>query len=267
MHPRVSVSQLCSNKWTLEQDLAFYAAEGITCAGIYLRKLAADVEGGVGKVRAAGLRVSSVPTPPGALLPSAGAAASPLELLRPAIDVAAALGGPCYFTAGRTRPRMSTDDAYAELVPLLKPVVAYARGRNVRLAIEHNSVPTRENGFIHTLADAVDLANDTGVDICLELQNCWLERKLDRLFRQNVERFVVVQVSDYTFGETMRLNRRVPGDGDMPLEWMLERLLDAGYKGIFELETLGPRIEEEGYPSAIRRGIDWLTTRLERWGA
>jgi sugar phosphate isomerase/epimerase len=76
-----------------------------------------------------------------------------------------------------------------------------------------------------------------------------------------------VQVSDYKVGEPLRLNRRVPGDGDMPLEWLIGQLLDAGYKGLFELETLGPQIEDEGYPSSIRRGVTWLSDRLANWGA
>jgi sugar phosphate isomerase/epimerase len=267
VHPRVSVSQVCTVKWTLEQDLAFYSAEGIKSAGIYLKKLSADIEGGVKKVRAAGLRVSSVPTQPGRLLPEASEKRSVLEMLKPGIDAAAALGGPCYFTAGTTPPRMSTDDAYAALVPLLAPSVSYAKSKGVRLAIEHNSQATRENGFVHTLADAVDLANDTGVEICLEFQNCWMEHHLKRLFKQNVARFVVAQVSDYKIGETLRFNRRVPGDGDMPLEWLLGLLLESGYQGLFELETLGPKIEEEGYAAAVRRGTDWLSERLVRWGA
>jgi len=265
MHPRVSVSQLCSQKWSLDQDLAFYAAENITSAGFYMAKLGGDLEGGIRKIRAAGLRVSSVPMKPAPLLD--GDTGSVLDKLRPVIDTAAALNGPCYFTSGRPPSALSTDEAYDALVPRLAPAVAYARSRAVRLCIEHNNAATRENGFIHSLADAVDLAKDTGVDICVELQNCWIERNLPRLFKQNVDRFAVVQVSDYRIGETTRFNRRVPGDGDIPLERLFGMLLEAGYTGLFELETLGTGIEEEGYPDTIRRGVAWVSEVLERLGA
>ena len=76
-----------------------------------------------------------------------------------------------------------------------------------------------------------------------------------------------MQVNDFKVGEPARLNRCVPGDGDMPVEWLLGELLDAGYAGLFELEVLGPRIEEEGYASAITRGLSWISERLDRWGA
>jgi sugar phosphate isomerase/epimerase len=161
---------------------------------------------------------------------------------------------------------MPTDDAYAALVSALEPVTAYAATKGVPLAIENNSTATRGNGFIHTLLDAAELSQDTGIGIVLELQNCWMERHLARLFREHVKRFALVQVSDFLVGEAAKLNRRVPGDGSMPIEWMLERLLDAGYGGLFEIEVLGPAIEEEGYASAISRSLDWLSERLHTWG-
>ena len=46
-------------------------------------------------------------------------------------------------------------------------------------------------------------------------------------------------------------DRRVPGDGDIPLARLLRILVDAGYAGAFELELVGPAIEDEGYESAI----------------
>jgi len=133
-------------------------------------------------------------------------------------------------------------------------------------ALEHNSVGTRDNGFVHSLADAIWLSKECGIDICLELQNCWVERDLKRMFRDHLGRISVVQFSDFKVGENLRYNRFVPGDGDIPLEWLLGTLLEVGYKGFFDLEFLGPRIEEEGYASAIRRGVDWLSERLARWG-
>ena len=267
MHPRVSVSQICSWNWSLDQDLAFYRAEGITTAGLLPMKYADDLENSVRKIRAAGLRVAVVSASAGQLVDPPPGAAPPLEVLRPALELAAGFGSPCYITTGRTPTRMPTDEAYAKLVPALAPLVAYARSKGVRLSLEANSGATRENGFIHTLADAIDLGRDTGIEICLELQNCWIERNLERQFRENVDRFVLVQVSDYKIGESTRMNRRVPGDGDIPLEWLMGRVLDAGYKGLFELELLGPKIEEEGYASSIRRSVDWMSECLVRLGA
>jgi sugar phosphate isomerase/epimerase len=260
---------MSSVRWSLEEDLAFYASAEICTIGVTVYKFVDDIAGGVEKIAATGLRSSSVlaATVRVPMIASDTNPSNALEALRPSIDVAAALGhSPCYFQAGPTPPRMASDDAYALLVPAIVPAVAYARGQGVRLAIETSSTSTRDIGFVHTLADAVELSFDADVDVCVELQNCWFDCHLRRMFHEHVDRFALVQVNDFKVGEPARLNRCVPGDGDMPVEWLLGELLEAGYAGLFELEVVGPRIEEEGYPSAITRGLAWISERLDRWG-
>ena len=62
-------------------------------------------------------------------------------------------------------------------------------------------------------------------------------------------------------------NRLVPGDGDIPMERIVGQLLAAGYAGVFDLEMIGPRIEEEGYPSASTRAVEYVGALLTRLGA
>lgn len=266
IHPRISVNGISSTKWTLDEDLAFYRSVGIGAAVVPFFKLRDGLQAGIDAIHRSGLQVVSLPGPgAGASFIEGGEVV--LEAFKPQVDVACALNCPSiYVLAGPTPSRMSTDDAFDLFVAALGPANAYARAKGVRLALEHNSVATRATGFIHSLADGAALAREADIGICLELQNCWYERGLDRLFRENVDRFVVVQVSDFLVGEELRLNRRVPGDGSMPLEWMLGRLLDAGYGGYFDIEILGPSIEAEGYASAIGRSVDWLGERLQAWG-
>ena len=65
----------------------------------------------------------------------------------------------------------------------------------------------------------------------------------------------LVQVSDFKVGTIASSQRLVPGDGDIPLSKRFEALAGAGYAGAFEIEMVGPRIESEGYESAIRRAV------------
>ena len=61
MHPRLSVSALSSWNWTLEQDLDYWAEEGITSVGIWADKLdSAGWDAGVDLVAASGLRIGNV---------------------------------------------------------------------------------------------------------------------------------------------------------------------------------------------------------------
>lgn len=264
-HPRVALNLVSGWKWTLERHLAFAGAEGIGAISVTAAHLGGDPQAAIAAIREAGLRVVSAGTGGGSLIDGAP---QTLARLAPIIETASALGCEAAFTVtGPSPPHLPTDEACRRLVASLGTARDHAVAQGTRLAIEHSSPATRANGFICTLADAVAVACEADIAVAVELQNCWYEAGLERLFHAHAGRFAVVQVSDFKVGEDLRMNRRVPGDGDMPLEWLLARLLDAGYSGWFELEMLGPAIEAEGYESAIRRGMDWLGETLVRLGA
>jgi sugar phosphate isomerase/epimerase len=265
IHPRISVNPISSWTWTLEQDLAFYEMAGIKVTNPCFLKFRDDVEAGIAAIKGAGLISCSLAG--GGTECLIESEETTLAGLKPYIDAAHALDSPSiYVVTGPTPPRMPTEDACAAFAACMGQANRYAAERGVRIAIENNSVTTRDTGFVHTLAVAVDVARAADVGICLELQNCWYEPGLPRLFRDNVDLFTVAQVSDFLIGEPAKFNRRVPGDGTAPLEWMLGHLLDAGFAGYFDVELLGPAIEAEGYPAAIHRSIDWLSERFARWG-
>ncbi len=270
IHPRLAVSTLSTWNWELSPALDLLGDLGVGSLGVYYRQVRDDPQAALAAIASSGLTCTNVTGDNDGVSVLAPADADGLPMLRalkPSLDFAAALGGrPCYFVTGGAPPRMSTDEAFELLVPAVAPIKAYADEIGVPLALEHNNATLRDAGFVNTLLDCVEFSQATGIGICLELQNCWIERHLPRLFNENVSRFTVVQVSDYLVGESTRMNRRVLGDGSMPIEWLLGLLLDAGYGGMFEIETLGPAIEAEGYASAVRRSVEWLNERLVKWG-
>jgi sugar phosphate isomerase/epimerase len=74
-------------------------------------------------------------------------------------------------------------------------------------------------------------------------------------------------MSDWIRGDlAVPTARAVLGDGDLPLKTIMSWLLQDGYTGPFEIEVVGPRIEEEGYQSAVRRSITWLESALAELG-
>jgi sugar phosphate isomerase/epimerase len=266
LNPRVSVNALSSFNWPLQRDLALLAELGVAHYGFPMLKIETDIPAGIAAIQASQLHVACVAA--SASTVSLLDADTAYAVLKPAIDTAAALRCRlCYFTSGQSPAGSTTDAACEALIAALEPARNYAAQNGVRLAIENNSTTTRHLGFVHTLRDAIQLAGEVDIDICLELQNCWLERGLGSLFRDHTEKLGIVQVSDYRVGEDMRLNRRVPGDGSIPLVWLIEQLLQAGYGGLFEIEVLGPQIEAEGYAAAIRRSAVWLSDLLDRLGA
>ncbi|MCJ2177067.1 sugar phosphate isomerase/epimerase family protein [Novosphingobium album (ex Hu et al. 2023)] len=251
-------------RWPIGQSLEFLARLGVGAVSLTMARLGDPPDEAIALVRGSGMQVASIGTGGACLIDDAQ---STLAHLRPLIDVAASLGCRSAFSVSGPAPeRMPTDEAFDRLVAMLGLASSYAIQSGVRLVIEHSSITNRELGFVGSLHAACELGRRADLGVVVELQNCWYERDLPRLFRENHDRFLIVNVSDFRTGEELKFNRRVPGDGSIPLEWLIGELLDAGYTGYFDLEFLGPAIEAEGYESAISRGVEWISERLTRWG-
>lgn len=245
------MSQISSWGWSVEEDLAFYAEAGIGTVGVALRKLTDPTD--VQRIAAAGLHVADV------IGVGTGRVAE-------GVDLAERLGADAVvLTTGPAGP-LSWEEGADRFAATMAPLVGRADAAGVALALEHTNSLRADVGFVHTLRDAVDLARRVGIGVCVEVNACWGERALGETVRRGIDVIRLVQVSDYAVGTTSTPDRLVPGDGDIPLRRVLGELLDAGYEGVFELELVGPRIEEEGYRSAITRACAYLTDLLDDLG-
>jgi sugar phosphate isomerase/epimerase len=260
--PRLSVSALSSMRLTLDEDLRLWRDLGVRTVGLFLPKLeVVGLDAAVDRVRAAGLAVSSVACQ-GFSLDEPATWPERRAHLAAAVDAAAALDASCLFvTAGRPGA-LGFEASVDALGAALGPVQDRARGRGLELAVEHTNPMRRDVGFIHTLADMVEVARGLGVGVVVELTNCWAERGLEATIADGVDTFRLVQASDYVVGTVCATERAVPGDGDIPLAALLGTMQGAGYGGYFELEMLGPRVEAEGYRAAIARALVTLEPML-----
>jgi sugar phosphate isomerase/epimerase len=189
------------------------------------------------------------------------------ESLLRAIDVAAALGAPNIYMVSGGRGALLWDQAAERFAELVAPCLGPARDKGVRLLVETASHLNADMHFAHTLDDTIRLAEIAGIGVCIELAACWFEADLPTKFRRAMPLTGLVQISDYVAGDRATPNRAVPGDGMMPNEWLLRELLDAGYAGVFDLELVGPRIEEEGGFAASTRAAQNLSAMLVKLGA
>ncbi len=267
MHPRVSVSAICTFQWPLDQDLAFYAEAGITNIGVSVAKLEAfGFDDGVSRVVDAGLRVDDLIGLRSFDLTNPAVWENQRESLVRCIDAAVTLGATSMvFTTGPAGT-LPWEEAADRLVEAVGDVLEYSRAQNVRFAIEHTNPLRVDVGFVHSLADVMDLARRLDAGVCMETNACWAERGLAETIRAGADRLALVQVSDYKVGTHSTPNRFVPGDGIIPFPRILGQVLEAGYQGVFDLELIGPAIEEEGYASSVRRSVDSLGAILDGLG-
>ncbi|HEU5300741.1 MAG TPA: sugar phosphate isomerase/epimerase [Acidimicrobiia bacterium] len=268
MHPRVSLSAISTFQWSLDEDLAFYERAGITAIGASLAKLeGAGIDAGARRLRDAGVRVTNLIGLGPFHLDDPGQWPSQRDRVRAALDAAEAVSAECMILTTGPARQLSWEDAADALESALEPVVADARARGLPFGLEHTNSLRVDVGFVHTLADVVDLARRLGIGVCVETNACWAERGLARTIAAGVDTFRVVQVSDFAIGTLSTPNRLVPGDGDIPLERILGQILAAGYVGAFDLELIGPRIDDEGYEAACTRAVATLGRMLEDLGA
>lgn len=268
MHPRLTVSQASTLRWPLERDLELYAARGIRRVGLLLRKLeAVGLARATALVAAAEIEVDNVMVGPVLELARPAQWPEGRERLRAVVDLTRELGADCaVITTGPAGP-LAWEEAAEALADALAPALAQAASRGVAIAVEHTNGLRFDLGFLHNLRDTLDLARRIGFLVCMEVNNAWGERGLGETIAHGARHLRIVQVNDFVVGTLSTPDRAVPGDGDIPLERILAQLVAAGYRGPFELEIVGPRIEAEGYESAVARSLDHLERLLARVGA
>jgi sugar phosphate isomerase/epimerase len=251
VHPRISLSAISTFQWTLDEDLAFYERAGITAIGASLAKLeAAGIDAGARRLGDAGVRVTNLIGLGPFHLDDPAQWSTQRDRVRAALDAAEAVSAECMILTTGPARQLSWEDAADALESALEPVVADAHSRGIPFGLEHTNSLRVDVGFVHSLADVVDLA-----------------RRLAATIAASVDTFRIVQVSDFAIGTLSTPNRLVPGDGDIPLERILGQILAAGYAGAFDLELIGPRIDDEGYEAACTRAVATLGRMLDDLGA
>jgi sugar phosphate isomerase/epimerase len=223
-------------------------------------------ENGLAEIERSGVRVGNLLWLNAFTLREPDRWAAQREALQDVLNVARNLAADCVYITTGPPDGLLADAAAEAFARAVEPVLDYSRAIGVPLAVEHNHASRRDIGFIYTLREMIEYALEIDVKVCVELQNCWVERHLERLIRDGVDSFALVQVSDWVLGDEVP-DRAVPGDGIVPLTTIIEWLLDAGYRGAFDIEMRGPRIDAEGLERAVLRAAEWLSGTLDRLGA
>jgi sugar phosphate isomerase/epimerase len=265
------VSAISTFDLALDEDLAFWGRHGIDTVGVSVAKLErfgwSEGTALVADAVARGLRVANLIGLGPFHLADPASWPKQQDRLAQSIETAATVGAECMvFTTGPFAP-LGWDEAADALDAALSPILAEAADRDVPFAIEHTNSLRVDVGFVHTLKDAIDLARRFDVGVCMELNACWAERGLDATIRAGADRIRLVQVSDFKVGTVASSQRLVPGDGDIPIARILRAVLDAGYRGVFDLELIGDAIRAEGYDAAVPRAVDALGSILDELDA
>jgi sugar phosphate isomerase/epimerase len=186
------------------------------------------------------------------------------EALLRVIDAAAVVGARTIYMLTGGRGSLAWEQAADRFCSMVGPCVAEAQRAGIALAIENASSLYVDMHIAHTLRDTVALAELAGLGVCIDVFHCWTEAGFDALVQRALPRTQLIQLSDYVLGDRSLPARAVPGDGAIPLEPFLARVLAGGYPHGFDLELIGPRIEQEGRARAVRRACETVSAVLQR---
>jgi len=199
--------------------------------------------------------------------PTTGERAAEQAAIAETLEFAASVGSRSVYLCSGSMASLTWEEAADAFCEKIASVVPLASSQGVLMAVEPTNSLLADVSFVYSLRDGLDLARAAGIKVVLDVFSCWYERGLEDLVRKNVEQIALVQLSDFVIGTHETGNRVVPGDGDLPLSRLVSMVLDAGYEGPFDLEIMGPRMDQEGYPAAIRRSVERASELLDRLGA
>ncbi len=187
--------------------------------------------------------------------------------LKHVIDAAADVGARTVYLLTGGRGDLAWRHAADRFSEQVAPCVEHARQAGVALAIENASSLYADLHIAHTLRDTVTLAEMSGLNICVDIFHCWAEGDVEEMLQRALPRTRLIQLSDYVLGDRSLPGRAVPGDGVIPIESLVAQALAGGYPHGFDLELIGPRIEQEGRLESARRACDVIGAMLDKLGA
>lgn len=272
MHDRISVNALCF-MGTPFKELADYWRElrprrvGLVTNLIFEEGLgAAQAALGTGDYI---VEVFSHQFLAGHLSPNEASWRQPRERLSQTIEYAKALRARSIYmvTGGHGDPVLPWNEAAACFRDAVAPCVAEAKAAGVHLLIESSPFVYAHSHIAHNLRDTLTLAQLANIGVCIDMFSVWTEAGLEQTIEACIPTTHVIQVGDWMYGDRALPCRAVPGDGVIPLRQMCGWALAAGYAGAFDLELLGPRIDQEGRVKAVGRAAQYMSELLDSLGA
>ena len=271
MHDRISVNSICFPGAGFRELAGYWQALGARRVSL-VSTLLLD-EGRVAAqeaLRAGDCRVETIAHPflHGRHLEATEASWSQeRDTFERVLEDARALGARSIYLLTGGHGTLTWEEAAEVFRAAVAPCVAKARQAEIPLMIENAPPLYAHTHIAHTLRDAVTLAQIADVGVCIEFFACWTEAGLRQSIEQAMPRCHVVQVCDYVYGDRSLPSRAVPGDGAIPVKRMIGWILEAGYRGAFDLELIGPRIDNEGPLNAVRRAAENVGEMLRSLGA
>jgi sugar phosphate isomerase/epimerase len=257
------MSEVTTYGWPIEMDLAAYSRHGYKGIEIWLNKVARngapyyEVPSGqlspgivrdlVSDLAGSGLQAVSVVCAGLLTEPDDDEWQARVQHLSFTVRLAADIGASCVLVVPGNLHGTSRRRAVERAASALQEVLPTADRAGVDLAIE----PLRpvHTDFVNTIPHAleiVELVNDRRCGLCLDTYQLWRgDEERDDVIREIGEAAAwarIVQVADSPPVPRSTEDRKVPGEGVLPLAEMLAELFVRGYDGWLPVEIMSTEL-------------------------
>lgn len=262
---RLSMSEVTTYRWSLDQDIERYLAAGFESIGVWRQKLSDyGEEDGIDLLAASGLTVSNLLWAGGFTGSDGRSFQEAVEDGCDAIRLAGAMNAGCLvvYPGGRNHHTFRHAERLFRLA--LDNLLSLAEAADVTLAIEPmHPACAREWTFLTDIESTIAFIESVGspnLKLVFDTFHFGHDLALLSNLREIVPHIALVQLGDRREPHSPDRQRCSLGTGLVPLRTVLSELLHAGYMGDFDVELAG-----QGFgPSNYQRLLEDSRLRFER---
>ena len=255
---RLSMSEMTTYRWSFEEDVANYAAAGIHGIGVWRQKLSDfGEERGIELLNESGLQVSNLLWAGGFTGGDGRSLRDSIEDGFEAIRQAADMRAGCLVVYSGGRAGHTRGHARRLLGEALRALLPMADEFGVTLAIEPMHADCAAGWtFLTSLDEAreyLDRFDSTRLRVVVDTYHAGLDDRALHLLAEMAPRTAVVHLADGHLPLEAEQNRCLLGTGLVRLKECVEALAAGGYDGYYDIELIGPEIENTDYHQVLRR--------------
>ncbi|MEL7265513.1 MAG: sugar phosphate isomerase/epimerase family protein [Planctomycetota bacterium] len=264
---KLSVSQMTTLRWNMEEELAAYRHLGFDAVGIYRPKLE-DV--GIGRARRLlqqyRMQVSSLSWAGGFTGSDGRGYVDAVHDGIEAVHTANSIGAETLIVLAGGRNNHIRGHAKKTLIKGLQEIACEAAPLGINVALEaiHTGCGA-EWSFLNDICETLEIIRDEScrdVSIVLDTYHQGLDDEVLDWLPELIPHLALVQVGDGRQIPRDEMNRCLLGEGRVPLRAMFDMLGDHGYDGFYELELLGLDVERLEYPEILTHSRQFLRNNI-----
>jgi sugar phosphate isomerase/epimerase len=185
---------------------------------------------------------------------------------REKLRVAATLGADSVLAMTGPLNGLGENEAFRQLTRSLRELADTAAECGVAIGLEPLNYIEREDSFLFTLADAMDIVEEIdhpSVGVFIDVYHVWQEPYLMKTLQRTRDRIVGCHINDFRRENRTYCDRVLMGDGCIPVKEILEELKRQGWDRWYDIEIFSDELwsmEPEEFLALAREKYDrlWL---------